>query len=64
MFINCLTSLKVSMDIKSTMHNLDKGGKVHDYLSVGKTILPRVYYLLSLIYFSLFGVWIYVLYRK
>ncbi|KAG5228169.1 protein GPR [Salix suchowensis] len=63
-FANCLTSLKVSMDVKSAMYNLDKGGKVRDYLSAGKTMLPRVYYLLSLIYFVLAGVWIYVLYKK
>ncbi|PNT53393.1 hypothetical protein POPTR_001G083100v4 [Populus trichocarpa] len=63
-FANCLTSLKVSMDVKSAMYNLDKGGKARDYLSAGKTMLPRVYYLLSLIYFGLAGVWIYVLYKK
>ncbi|KAJ6307897.1 hypothetical protein OIU76_017642 [Salix suchowensis] len=63
-FANCLTSLKVSMDVKSAMYNLDKGGKVRDYLSAGKTMLPRVYYLLSLIYFVLAGVWIYVLHKK
>ncbi|KAJ6705346.1 hypothetical protein OIU79_010114 [Salix purpurea] len=63
-FANCLTSLKVSMDVKSVMYNLDRGGKVRDYLSAGKTILPRVYYLLSLIYLGLVCVWIYVLYRK
>ncbi|KAB5564668.1 hypothetical protein DKX38_004722 [Salix brachista] len=31
-FANCLTSLKVSMDVKSVMYNLDRGGKVRDYL--------------------------------
>ncbi|KAF9689158.1 hypothetical protein SADUNF_Sadunf01G0062500 [Salix dunnii] len=50
-FANCFTSLKVSMDVKSAMYNLDKGSKVRDYL-------------LSLIYFILAGVWIYVLYKK
>ncbi|KAF9689155.1 hypothetical protein SADUNF_Sadunf01G0062200 [Salix dunnii] len=40
-FANCLTLLKVSMDVKSAMYNLDKGGKVRDYLSAGKTMLPQ-----------------------
>ncbi|CAN0915155.1 Protein CANDIDATE G-PROTEIN COUPLED RECEPTOR 7 [Linum grandiflorum] len=63
-FANCLTSLKVSMDVHSTMYNLERGGGTRDYLSPGRTILPRVYFLFSLIYFVLAGIWISILYKK
>uniref|UniRef100_A0A5B7BPC8 Protein GPR107 n=1 Tax=Davidia involucrata TaxID=16924 RepID=A0A5B7BPC8_DAVIN len=63
-FANCLQQLKISMDVRSAMYNLDGKSGRRDYLSAGKTVLPRVYFLLSLIYFSLAGVWIYVLYKK
>ena len=46
------------------MYNLDGKKNRRDYLSAGKTILPRVYFLLSLVYFTLAGIWIYVLYKK
>lgn len=62
-FANCLNSVKVSMDVQSAMYNLERNGN-RDYLSAGKTILPRVYFLFSLIYFILAGLWIHVLYKK
>ncbi|KAK6162248.1 hypothetical protein DH2020_002089 [Rehmannia glutinosa] len=64
-FANCLSQLKVSMNVRSAMYNLE-GGKSNrrDYLSAGKTVLPRVYFLLSLIYFLLIAVWVSVLYKK
>ncbi|KAK6948011.1 Transmembrane protein GPR107/GPR108-like [Dillenia turbinata] len=61
-FANCLPQLPVSMDVHSTMYNLE--GNRRDYLSAGKTVLPRVYYLFSVIYFVLAGVWIHLLYKK
>ncbi|ESQ46730.1 hypothetical protein EUTSA_v10028347mg [Eutrema salsugineum] len=63
-FANCLQQVKVSMDVRSAMYNLEgkKGGR--DYLSAGRTVLPKVYFLFSVIYFSLAATWIYVLYRK
>ncbi|KAK0587371.1 hypothetical protein LWI29_021727 [Acer saccharum] len=63
-FANCLQQVKVSMNVRSAMYNLDGKSKSRDYLSAGKTILPRVFYLFSLIYFVLAGIWIYVLYKK
>ncbi|CAL1386621.1 unnamed protein product [Linum trigynum] len=63
-FANCLTSLKVSMDVHSAMYNLERGGGTRDYLSAGRTILPRVYFLFSLAYFVMAGIWISVLYKK
>ncbi|KAK6262658.1 hypothetical protein QUC31_008474 [Theobroma cacao] len=63
-FANCLSQIKVSMKVRSAMYNLDGKKNRRDYLSAGKTILPRVYFLLSLVYFTLAGIWIYVLYKK
>ncbi|XP_031262714.1 protein CANDIDATE G-PROTEIN COUPLED RECEPTOR 7-like isoform X1 [Pistacia vera] len=63
-FANCLQQVKVSMDVHSAMYNLEGRSNNRDYLSAGKTVLPRVYFLLSLIYFVLAGLWIHVLYKK
>ncbi|KAG4172774.1 hypothetical protein ERO13_A11G018400v2 [Gossypium hirsutum] len=63
LFANCLTQVKVSMTVRSAMYNIE-GKQSRDYLSAGKTILPRVYFLLSLVYFSLAGIWVYFLYKK
>ncbi|XP_073303341.1 protein CANDIDATE G-PROTEIN COUPLED RECEPTOR 7-like [Primulina huaijiensis] len=64
-FANCLQQFKISMNVRSAMYNLE-GGKSdrRDYLSAGKTVLPRVYFLLSMIYFVLAAFWISVLYKK
>lgn len=65
LFANCIGSdLKVSMDVRSAMYNLDGKSGRRDYLSAGKTVLPRVYFLFSLTYFVLAGIWISVLYKK
>ncbi|CAI9093365.1 OLC1v1028851C1 [Oldenlandia corymbosa var. corymbosa] len=70
-FANCLPEkLKVSMDVISSMYNLEKSSSgdsitlTRDYLSAGKTVLPRVYFLFSIAYFGLAGLWVYVLYKK
>ena len=63
-FANCLQQVKVSMDVQSAMYNLEGKNARRDYLSAGKTILPRIYFVFSLIYFSLAVIWIHVLYKK
>ncbi|CAA2984092.1 GPR107 [Olea europaea subsp. europaea] len=64
-FANCLPQLKVSMNVRSAMYNLENGkSNRRDYLSAGKTILPRVYFLFFIVYFVLAAVWINILYRK
>lgn len=64
-FANCLPQLKVSMNVRSAMYNLEDGkSNRRDYLSAGKTVLPRVYFLLAVIYFVLAALWINVLYKK
>ncbi|MCL7028281.1 hypothetical protein MKW94_024495 [Papaver nudicaule] len=63
-FANCLPQLQVSMDVRSEMYNLDGKNSNRDYLSAGKTVLPRVYFLFFLAYFSLSAIWVYFLYKK
>lgn len=52
------------MIVRSAMYNLDGKNGARDYLSAGRAILPRVYFLFSLVYFVIGGVWIYLLYKK
>ncbi|KAL0701164.1 hypothetical protein Bca4012_057286 [Brassica carinata] len=63
-FANCLQQVKVTMDVRSAMYNLEGKNGGRDYLSAGRTVLPKVYFLFSIIYFSLAATWIYVLYKK
>lgn len=64
-FANCYGgTLQVSMKIHSAMYNLDGKSRTKDYLSAGRTILPKIYFFFSVIYFGLATLWIYVLYQK
>ncbi|GAB2235778.1 hypothetical protein Droror1_Dr00026219 [Drosera rotundifolia] len=63
-FANCDANLKVSMNVRSAMYNVDPKTGVTDYLSAGRTVLPRVYFLFSLVYFGIAGLWVWVLYKK
>ncbi|KAK8703300.1 hypothetical protein V6N13_021621 [Hibiscus sabdariffa] len=64
LFANCLDQVNVSMTVRSTMYNLEGKQNRRDYLSADETILPSVYFLSSLVYFTLAGVWIYILYKS
>ncbi|GMP35457.1 hypothetical protein CsSME_00007877 [Camellia sinensis var. sinensis] len=44
-FANCLPQMKVSMNVRSAMYNLDAKTNRRDYLSAGRTVLPTVYFL-------------------
>lgn len=59
-FANCIPETLVSMDVRTVMYNLEGGNGARDYLSAGETVLPRLYFILFLIYLVLSGVWIYV----
>lgn len=62
-FANCIPNFEISMDVKSAMYNLEgRNGDRRDYLSAGKTNLPKIYFLFALIYGALIGVWLYVIY--
>ncbi|XP_027101548.2 protein CANDIDATE G-PROTEIN COUPLED RECEPTOR 7-like [Coffea arabica] len=65
-FASCLPNLRVSMKVHSAMYNLQPGpdSNRRDYLSAGKTPLPTIYFLFSLVYFALAALWIHVLYKK
>ncbi|KAK8587293.1 hypothetical protein V6N13_086287 [Hibiscus sabdariffa] len=61
---NCLWRVKVSMNVRSAMYNLEGKQNRRDYLSAGETILPTVFFLSSLVSFALAGIWIFVLYKR
>ncbi|KAK4769081.1 hypothetical protein SAY86_027231 [Trapa natans] len=67
-FANCLQNpqqpLELTMDVRSAMYNLDGKSGRRDYLSAGRTVLPRIYFLFFLIYFALAFLWNHVLYKK
>ncbi|GAB4835048.1 hypothetical protein Ancab_033316 [Ancistrocladus abbreviatus] len=63
-FANCYENLQISMNVHSAMYNLDGKKGRRDYLSAGRTILPRIYFLFSLAYFGLAIFWIHILYKK
>ncbi|XP_057969197.1 protein CANDIDATE G-PROTEIN COUPLED RECEPTOR 7-like [Malania oleifera] len=64
LFANCPQQFRISMDVRSAMYNLEGASDSRDYLSAGRTVLPKIYYMFSLIYFGLAGLWIHVLYKK
>ncbi|KAK8633227.1 hypothetical protein V6N13_014075 [Hibiscus sabdariffa] len=55
-FGNCQPEVKVTMHVHTEMYNLKDGEK--DFLSAGKTPLPKLYFLLFLIYAAFFIVWV------
>uniref|UniRef100_A0A5B7BKF9 Protein GPR107-like n=1 Tax=Davidia involucrata TaxID=16924 RepID=A0A5B7BKF9_DAVIN len=63
-FANCVPDLQISMNVHSAMYNFDPKSGHRDYLSAGKTVLPSIYFMFFLIYSSLAGIWIYILYNK
>eukprot|EP00252_Welwitschia_mirabilis_P019047 TRINITY_DN4307_c0_g1_i1.p1 TRINITY_DN4307_c0_g1~~TRINITY_DN4307_c0_g1_i1.p1 ORF type:complete len:443 (-),score=15.05 TRINITY_DN4307_c0_g1_i1:647-1975(-) len=58
-FANCVPDSSVSMNVKTVMYNLEGSNGARDYLSAGETVLPKLYFLLFVIYASLSGVWIF-----
>jgi hypothetical protein len=55
-FENCVNT-EVSMEVKTSMYNVENGYR--DFLSVGQTVLPRMYFLFFLANVALLGTWIY-----
>ncbi|KAG0586919.1 hypothetical protein KC19_2G127400 [Ceratodon purpureus] len=56
-FENCVKT-EISMDVMTSMYNVEGGYK--DFLAVGQTQLPRMYFVFFLANVALLGVWIYV----
>lgn len=64
-FANCIPNLHISMDLISSMYNLEgRSSIIRDYLSAGKSNLPSIYFHFALIYFTLILIWLYVLYSR
>jgi G protein-coupled receptor 107 len=64
-FANCLGGgLRVSMDVRSAMYNVDPATGDRAYLSAGASVLPTFYFLFCLAYAGLAAAWVAVLARK
>ncbi|KAI3500314.1 hypothetical protein L1887_36133 [Cichorium endivia] len=57
-FSNCNPLSHVTMDVRTEVYNMDNG-TIKDYLSAGMTKLPRLYFILSVIYLCFLGFWIF-----
>ncbi|KVI09547.1 protein GPR107-like [Cynara cardunculus var. scolymus] len=55
-FANCNRESLVSMDIRTELYNSEDGTH-KDYLSAGKTQLPSLYFIFSIIYMCFVGLW-------
>ncbi|KAI3498520.1 hypothetical protein L1887_34295 [Cichorium endivia] len=62
-FANCNNQSLVTMDVRTELYNIDDG-TTKDYLSVGLTQLPSLYFTFSLIYLCFLGFWIFVCFKN
>ncbi|KAL5546270.1 hypothetical protein UlMin_005957 [Ulmus minor] len=62
-FANCAPGTSITMDVRTEVYNLDRDGS-RDYLSAGRTQLPSLFFLFSLVYLAFLGFWIYNLYTN
>jgi len=60
-FENCLKQ-PVSFDVTTSMYNLEKG--IKDYLPVGQTQLPTLFFAFFLAHLVLLGIWSYVCWKQ
>ncbi|XP_072997199.1 protein CANDIDATE G-PROTEIN COUPLED RECEPTOR 7-like [Typha latifolia] len=58
-FANCAPQTQVSMEVRTEMYNSNPDGS-KDYLSVGQSPVPSIYYTFAFTYVVFFGVWIYL----
>jgi hypothetical protein len=58
LFFESCVKTEISMDVMTSMYNVENGYK--DFLPVGQTELPRMYFIFFLANVALLGVWIYV----
>lgn len=64
-FENCLSpEIRVSMDIRSAMYNLEPETSEQNYLSARKNFLFVIYFVLACIYFTFSAFWIGALHRQ
>ncbi|KAJ0952733.1 putative Lung seven transmembrane receptor [Helianthus annuus] len=62
-FANCNPESPVTMDVRIEMFNTDDGA-TNNYLSVGLTQLPSLYFIFSLIYLCFLGFWIFLCFNN
>jgi hypothetical protein len=60
-FENCLKQ-PVSIDVTTSMYNVENGKK--DYLPMGQTQLPTLFFTFFLAYLALLGIWIYICWNQ
>ncbi|KAJ7564969.1 hypothetical protein O6H91_02G042000 [Diphasiastrum complanatum] len=60
LFANCQPNVQVSMKVRTAMYNFDGSNKVKDYLPVGETQLPVLYFSFFWAYLALAVVWVYL----
>lgn len=58
LFFESCVKTEVSMDVTTSMYNVENGYK--DFLPVGQTVLPRMYFVFFLANVTLLGIWIYM----
>ncbi|XP_058215775.1 protein CANDIDATE G-PROTEIN COUPLED RECEPTOR 7-like [Rhododendron vialii] len=61
-FSNCEPNTSVSMHVHVETYNIDRNGK--DYLEVGRTQLPIIYFIFSILYLLFLALWVYVCYKN
>ncbi|KAD5961764.1 hypothetical protein R6Q59_014855 [Mikania micrantha] len=57
LFANCNRGSLVSMNVRTELYNIDDS-EHRDYLSVGQSQLPSIYFIFSVIYLCFLGFWI------
>ncbi|KAJ7537612.1 hypothetical protein O6H91_11G014500 [Diphasiastrum complanatum] len=62
-FENCQPEFAVTMNVRTSMYNLEGKNKVKNYLPAGQTQLPVIHFVFSLVYLVLGGVWVYICVR-
>ncbi|XP_058215780.1 protein CANDIDATE G-PROTEIN COUPLED RECEPTOR 7-like [Rhododendron vialii] len=61
-FSNCEPNTSVSMHVHVETYNIDRNGK--DYLEVGRTQLPMIYFIFSFLYMPFLALWVYICYKN
>ncbi|XP_058215772.1 protein CANDIDATE G-PROTEIN COUPLED RECEPTOR 7-like [Rhododendron vialii] len=61
-FSNCEPNTAVSMHVHVETYNIDRNGK--DYLEVGRTQLPIIYFIFSILYLPFLALWVYICYKN
>ena len=63
-FSNCIPNLQISMDVLSSMYNLNPKTNSKSYLSIGNSNLPSIYFIFALICVTLIVIWVITLLSK